>query len=216
MLSYLSFIFNISYFGNVIKHRTVCFSEKCLKWASCLTWQFPFSSPEPFVSWSRGLKQIKPSGSRDENEQFHIGSFGLKRVSVLSRIVLGLSSPLEIPCVAPQEKFSFWPHNKSFISRRLVRYSCLNIRVILFLVARLFTVPNFSVRPSRSGTFCHGPPSWFPICTERAATKTRWRLVTNSARSRRSYGKIGDCEKSIFLAFIDLHLTSSTVHKNAN
>ena len=33
----------------------------------------PFSSPEPVVSWSRGLKtrcslQIKPSGSGDKNE----------------------------------------------------------------------------------------------------------------------------------------------------
>ena len=27
-----------------------------------------FSSPEPVVSWSRGLLQIKPSGSGDENE----------------------------------------------------------------------------------------------------------------------------------------------------
>ena len=26
-----------------------------------------FSSPEPVVSWSRGLLQIKPSGSGDEN-----------------------------------------------------------------------------------------------------------------------------------------------------
>ena len=48
------------------------------------------------------------------------------------------------------------------------------------------------------------------------ASKTRWRSVTNSSRSRRSCGKIGDCEKPIFLAFIDLHLTSSRVLKNAN
>ena len=41
---------------------------------------FPFSSPEPAVSWSRGVEQIKPSGSREENGQFHIGSFALKRV----------------------------------------------------------------------------------------------------------------------------------------
>ena len=68
---------------------------------------FPFSSPEPAVSWSRGVEQIKPSGSRDENGQFHIGSFALKRVSVLSRIVLGQSSSLEIPRVAPQEKVLF-------------------------------------------------------------------------------------------------------------
>ena len=68
---------------------------------------FPFSSPEPAISWSRGVEQIKPSGSRNENGQFHIGSFALKRVSVLSRIVLGRSSPLEISRIAPQEKVLF-------------------------------------------------------------------------------------------------------------
>ena len=41
---------------------------------------FPFSSPEPAVSWSRGVEQIKPSGSREENGQFYIGSSALKRV----------------------------------------------------------------------------------------------------------------------------------------
>ena len=150
-------------------------TELCasLRWACCLTWHFPSSSPEPVVSWSRGLEQIKSSGSRDENGQFHIGSFALKRVSVLSRIVLGLSSPLEIARVAPQEKFSFWPHNKSFISRRFVRSSWLNIRVVLFLEARLFTVSNFSVRPSRPSCICYGPQSWFLICTERAGVENK-------------------------------------------
>ena len=59
----------------------------------------------PVVSWSRGLKQIKPSGSGDKNGQF--GKFALKKGSVLSRIVLGLSSPLEIRSVAPQENSLF-------------------------------------------------------------------------------------------------------------
>ena len=41
----------------------------------------------------------------------------------------------------------------------------------------------------------HPPPLPPPLCS--FDTHPRWRPVTHSARSRRSYGKIGDCEQSI-------------------
>ena len=72
-----------------------------------------------------------------------------------------------------------------------------------FLSRRLFTVPYFFVRSFRyTASYRHG------YCTVGAGnrprplssfdTQARWQPVTQSARSRRSNGKIEDCEQSIY------------------
>ena len=75
-------------------------------------------------------------------------------------------------------------------------------------IARLFTIPYFFVRSFRyTASYCHGYILIFK-CTERAGvgdysstvvltcTHAKWQPVTQSARSRWSYGKIEDCEQS--------------------
>ena len=60
---------------------------------------------------------------------------------------------------------------------------------------RLFTVPYFSVRSSRYLTVNGGHRDFKMY--RGGGTHARWQLVRR-AISRRSHGKIGDCEKSIF------------------
>ena len=77
---------------------------------------------------------------------------------------------------------------------------------------RLFTVLYFFVRSSRySASYPLMAAILIFKCTEGAGvaprplssfdTHARWQPVTQSARSRRSYGKIEDCEQSIHLLF---------------
>ena len=81
--------------------------------------------------------------------------------------------------------------------------------------------PFFSWRSSGSSAYRYGWQSWWYVPRGRASgfrgareegtssqtvprplsrfdTHPRWSLVTQSARYRRSYGKIGDCEQSTF------------------
>ena len=59
-----------------------------------------------------------------------------------------------------------------------------------FSGSRLFTVSYFFVRSSRASGSASHPLSSFDA-------HPRWLPPTHRARSRRSYGKIGDCEQSI-------------------
>ena len=75
---------------------------------------------------------------------------------------------------------------------------------------RLFTVPYFFARSFRYTAPYHHTAILFIKCTEGAGVRNyssgafslflpnhaRWQPVTQSARSRRSYGKIEDCEQS--------------------
>ena len=75
------------------------------------------------------------------------------------------------------------------------------------LSSRLFTVPYFFVRSFRySASYRQWRPSWFSniprgrasgiIALSSFDTHARWQPVTQSARSRPSYGKIEVCEQS--------------------
>ena len=61
---------------------------------------------------------------------------------------------------------------------------------------RLFTVPYFSVKPSRKSAFRYGPPSWFRWPDSSPHMKPRWRPVAKSAGCRRSYIKIRDFQST--------------------
>lgn len=130
------------------------------------------------------------------------------------RIVLGPSFPHAISRVAHARKSPLFGH-------------IINLLVptgLLVLLAeywrRSFScrlkVPYFYVGPSTSSAFCYGAPSWFHMWRGVGPSKPRWRAVTKSALSRRFYGKIGDCEESIFLVFYWPPTDFVSVYKNAN
>ena len=85
----------------------------------------------------------------------------------------------------------FWDTNMTdMTSRERLKYD------IQINWHRLFTVPYYPVRSSRSGALRYGLPSCMSVKT------TIWKsrrppLMVGRATSRRSHGKIGDCEQSI-------------------
>ena len=105
------------YFGNAIKHPTVCFTEKCLKWASCLTWHSR-SRPQypPFLGHVVLNKLSRVAlGTRMDNSILAV----LRWRECRCCLVLFLASlpRWKFLALPRKKKFSFWPHKKSFILR---------------------------------------------------------------------------------------------------
>ena len=104
------------YFGNAIKHRTVCFTEKCLKWTSCLTWHSR-SRPQnpPFLGHVVLNKLSRVAlGRRMDNSILAVLRWRECRCCLV--MFLANLPRWKFPALPRKKKFSFWPHKKSLFS----------------------------------------------------------------------------------------------------